>query len=177
VPVEVVVDAGDPRPGIVPIDLTDGVPPAIDAPAPATVTGRVVDAGGVDPVGGADVRAIPVGALAAVELGQLHTAAAADGTFTLPAAAGASYQLVIVDRTGAHALRRSDLLVTGSTPLGDLALPDGLRLRGQVRVGASDLPGVAISIFPEDGLHPSAEAVTNASGTYATTLYDPGLPE
>ena len=168
-------------PGVVAVDLTSAAPAVIDAPAGASLTGRVIGPDGT-PVVGADLRAAPVGALAAADLGQAHAVADAAGTFALPVAGGGAYELVIVDRNRQLALLRTQIVVAGSASLGDLELPDGLTLRGTVRLNGSSAAGAAVTIFcesctDEDRDRPAAESGTDGGGTFRATVLDPGLPE
>lgn len=180
-PASAIVSPASGAPGVVAIDLTTAAPAAIDAPAGATLTGRVVGPDGA-PVAGADLRAVPTGALAAAELGQVHVLADGTGTFALPVAGGASYELVIADRSRQLALLRTAVVVTGAASLGDLELPDGLTLRGNLRLTGSTLAGAAVTIFcescPDDERDlPAAESATDGGGTFRATVVDPGLPE
>ncbi|MCB9561720.1 MAG: carboxypeptidase regulatory-like domain-containing protein [Kofleriaceae bacterium] len=172
-----VVEAGAGA-GLVTIDLTAATPATIAAAAPATVTARVVDADGA-PVAGADVRAVPVDALAAAVATQVHVTSAADGTVAMPLAGGGGYQVVVVDRGGGHALRRA-AVVASSTDLGDLALPDGLRFTGTISLQGATPSGVAVTVYCQDcaaadRARPAAEAATDDGGRFRATLVDPGV--
>ena len=180
-PASAIVTPASGAPGVVSVDLTTAAPAAIDAPAGATLTGRVVGPDGLA-VGSADLRAIPSGALAAAEMGQVHALADGAGSFSLPLAGGGAYELVISDRARQLALLRTALVVAGPASLGDLELPDGLTLRGNVRLNGSTLAGAAVTIFcetcPDDERDlPAAESSTDGGGTFRATVVDPGLPQ
>jgi len=168
--------AGAGAPGVVAVVL--GTPPAtIDAPAGVARTGRVVDPDGA-PLATAELRAIPTGALAAADDDQLHVYVAADGTFTLPLAGGGEYELTVRDRAGR--LARLDTLVDGTAgSLGDLALPAGLTIVGEVRGPGGALPGTGITIYCggtcEERDRPVADAVSAAAGDFRATVVDPGV--
>jgi hypothetical protein len=160
-------------------DLTGAPPAPLDAPPGATLSGRVVDLAGT-PIERADLRAVPSGALAAAELDQIHVSAGVDGTFALPVAGGAQYELTILDPSGANALLRTPV-GTATTSLGDVALPDGLELRGFVRAGGQSALYTSITIFCETctddaRLRPAAECSTGDTGSFQATLVDPGVP-
>lgn len=176
---EAVVHAGSSW-GVVDVDLTTVAPAAITAPGAAAITGRVVDPQDA-PVTAAVLRVTPTGALGAAGALERTVAVAADGTFTVSLAGGGDHALVFVDRSGDQALLRTPLAVTGAASLGDLELPDGLRLTGKVAFTGGSAPGVAVTIFCEDcpaadQLLPAAEAATDTGGRYRATVLDPGVP-
>lgn len=180
-PASAIVSPASGAPGVVAVDLSSGAPAAIDAPAGATLTGRVIGPDGLA-VASADLRAVPSGALAAAEMGQVHVVADATGAFALPLAGGGAYELVITDRARQLALLRTALVVAGPASLGDLELPDGLTLRGNVRLSGSTLAGAAVTIFCEtcpadERDRPAAESSTDGGGTFRATVLDPGLPQ
>jgi hypothetical protein len=113
---------------------------------------------------------------------QVHVLADTTGAFTLPLAGGAAYELVISDRARQLALLRTALVVAGPASLGELELPDGLTLRGNVRLSGSTLAGAAVTIFcetcPDDERdRPAAESSSDGGGTFRATVVDPGLPQ
>jgi hypothetical protein len=179
-----VVIAGPAGVGTASIDLRGEVPATIDVPAGAAVTGRIVGPDGA-PVPGADLRAVPTGALAAAGAAEEHASAAADGQFGLLLAGGGRYELVARDRrrgAEALALRRVELAAVASGGLGDLALPAGLGLSGVVRLAGSPLVGAAVTVYAHceecpaiDRQRPVAEAATDGSGRFRAVVVDPGI--
>ncbi len=164
--------------GLVAVDLTAAPPAVVDGAAPLADAGRVVDGAGA-PIAGADVRAVPQGALAAAGAAEVHVVAAGDGTFTLPLAGRGAYELLVVDRGGGHALARVATVAQGEG-VGDVVLPDGLRLSGKVTYNGSVLPAVAVTVFCGDCTGPAralpaALAGTSSAGTYRATVVDPGV--
>ena len=177
---ELAVVGGPDTPTSTTIDLSTAAPAQIALPAPVTITGRAIGATG-EPIAGAVLEIAPAGALAS-SAGPRRVTAGDDGAFAFGAAPGGSYDLVLVDPAGAHARLRTTIAVVGATDLGDLALPDGLSLRGTVRLAGSSLPGTAVTILCEDcageaRARPAAETTTNAGGAFRATVLDPGLPE
>ena len=160
------------------IDLTAG-PAALDAPAPAALTGTVTDRGGA-PLGGVTVTAIVDGDLAHLGAPTAAAISGVDGRFALAVAGGATYELELRDPRAVVAPRR--LTAAGAAgDLGAIALPPAIRVRGTVRlVGQSvGLPDVGVSARCDactglDRSRPLGAGVTDVAGDFAVVIPDPG---
>lgn len=159
------------EPGAVAVlDLTAGAPApaALALAAPAPITGTLSPS-----LSNMRVVAVPRGAAARAGAATLQTTATG-GVFTLPAVAGADYDLVIDPPLGSSRAR-ARATATAPATLTDIAIPEGLELSGTVTVGGAPAPGVYLMFLcaactGPDAALPVAEALSGAGGSYRVRL-------
>lgn len=179
---QVAIQTSDGLTGLAAVDLSAGAPATIAVPAPATIEGRLVDAGGV-PLSGA-VRARPRGALAAAALGTASATIGADGTFALEVAGGVVFDLSLLPDEGRAGRVFLEATTVAGAPLalGDVAAPAAVTASGKLLLpGGEPVAGARLSLLCADcgGLEatrPLAEAVTDAAGRFSLRAADPGAP-
>lgn len=170
---------------VVAVDLTAGnpAPSTVQQIAPAQVTGLAVDEQG-GPLAGVQVVARPSGLLGGATGGAVIAQSGTDGRFTLPLAAGGSYELVLDQPDGDHALARRAITIPaagGAHDLGELALPDSVRVTGTVSIPnvGGGAAGVRLVLLCQDctgldAVQPVAEALTASDGSFVLRVPDPG---
>jgi hypothetical protein len=166
---------------VIAADFTTGAPAALDAPAMAALTARVVGPGGAtEPVAGARLIAIPRGDLALGQATPRSAIAATDGMVTLTVAPGGTYDLVIDDPARIRARRW--LPAVGAGALGTIALDPAHRILGALREpgGAIAASSTAVEAFCTgcsgiDAQRPAGESATNLAGEFALAVRDPGI--
>lgn len=164
---------------VVPVDLTTAAPAAINAPAMAPLTARVVGPLG-ETIGGSRVIAIPVGPLAAATAAPAVGTTAGDGTVTLPVAPGGSYDVVVDDP---HRLwARQWVTAVGAGALGDVIVQPAMRVIGTIKQpgGNTGARSSAVAFYCYDctGIaaeRPVGESGTSSTGGFALVVTDPGV--
>jgi hypothetical protein len=185
---DIVIEPRDEQASWLSVDLRAGEPsPAsLRALAPAILTGRVVDSTGA-PVASVDIAALPSAAFGLPGSAPISRATtAADGSFALSASPGLAYELAIAP-TASTGLARSRAQViapmSGTTPLGDLAVADAISVGGEVSVnGIGGAAGAHVMLVCADctgsaALTPVAEAITGIGGVFSLAVPDPGVGE
>jgi hypothetical protein len=109
------------------------------------------------------------------------------GYFSLEVVAGARYEVRLSPPAGGRALARRVLpavtpaapshLLQGAGPAGELVLPAGLSVSGQVLFQSGGLGGVLVQAIPSDlpGEPVLAETVTDLNGAFTLVMPDPGV--
>jgi hypothetical protein len=174
-PLTAVIEATPGDVALAALDLTAGVPATVDAPPMITATGRVASATGAS-LGGAQLTATPLGALALAGIPARTASAAADGTFALPLASGGHVALRVLDPAGrGAALELADVTAVPAT----LNLPAAVRLSGTLLGRNGKLIGAAVQVLCGGctgvaRTRPLAEAATNISGDFVVAVPDAG---
>jgi hypothetical protein len=172
--------ATDGGPGAVAtFDATTATPAALAGATPRAVVATLTDRSGT-PIAGAAVDATVTGDLAHPGAPHATATSAGDGRLTLALAAGASYELTIIDRRGA----RHRLPIGGvAVDLGAIALAPSSLVRGELRlvgmsVGLADAAVTALcaSCTGLDRSRPLGETATDAAGTFTLAIPDPTPP-
>ncbi|MEZ4400238.1 MAG: hypothetical protein R3B06_09475 [Kofleriaceae bacterium] len=166
--------------GVALLTVTPTAPVAIDAPAAVHATAAITAAAAV--VAGAQATAVIDGDLAHLGAPVVRATADGDGRLDLALAAGATYQVTLVDPRGGAATRR--LALAGvATDLGAVELPAAIRVFGELRVVGQSvgLAAAAVTALCDDcaGLDrsdPLGAAVTDATGAFAVAVPDPSMP-
>lgn len=163
---------------VVPLDTSDGVPAAIDAPPMESIEPFVVGSFGLE-LPGAILEVVPVGALAMAGVPRHQVTVGSDGRASTALASGGRYDLRFQDPR----LRGGQLIVadrTAATVAGEYRLPESLQLTGTLLLGGMQpLGGALVQILCDacNGIErakPIAEAVSDATGGFVLSVPDPG---
>ena len=146
----------------------------------AGVLGRLIDAGSAEPVAGAVVRLLPVGAAVLDALrfeGPAHATTDERGEFSVAGLDPGAYDLVIRHRDYPPSTRRVALEHPIPDDLGDLTLTVGARLSGAVRSReGAPRPAARIEVVPTEGegLEPVASTTSDDEGRFSGLRLQPG---
>jgi hypothetical protein len=177
--VRAVVDVGNGDVNVATVNTSGCSVPAIDAVAPTTVTGTLIDGNGNALVGGR-IEAIPSNydILATAGILRVEATSTANGMFSLPLAAGAEYNVTFSD-PHAHSAPLTVTRVTAAGVPTTALLGKAIKLSGDVVVigNANPVIGASIQILAltagaSDA--PLAETASTETSTYAVGIPDPG---
>lgn len=147
---------------------------------PALVQGRAVGVAGEN-LGGILVTASPRGLLAPSPSAGAATTTAEDGTFTLPLAPGAGYEIGFESAARSHGGKRVSItapLAGQSLDLAPVTLPEAVRLIGDVAISGAIGSAAGVTVLATclecDFATPLAETVTDSNGTFVLAV--PILP-
>ncbi len=156
------------------LDTSTCAAQTIVAPPPVANTGVVV--AGTTPLPNARVEATPTGTLALATLVPIDAMTAADGSFTLPLASGASYDIRVNDLRGAP-FEVPDVTMAPTS----IVLGAALAIDGTVSVlgGASNVAGAAVELLCAsctgvDADRPITQTASDVQGHYELSVADPG---
>jgi|HubBroStandDraft_6_1064221.scaffolds.fasta_scaffold34822_3 hypothetical protein len=142
--------------------------------APPQVANAGIVAVGTTPLANARVEATPAGTLALATLVPIDAMTASDGSFTLPFASGAAYDVRVNDLRGAPFAALDVATVPASITLGS-----GLVIEGKVSVLGSVVTGAAVELLCAsctglDADRPIMQTATDTQGQYELSVADPG---
>lgn len=176
-PLSAVVDLGSGDLSLVALDTSACAAQTIDAPAPATVDGTIVDGNGALLAGGM-IEATPVGDLALAGVPQLVTASGQGGAYALSLATGGHYDVTFSDPHARSAPLALSNVAAAGVPTTAL-LGKALRLSGDVSVigNANPVINASIQVFAltaGPSTPPLGETASTQTSTYAVGIPDPG---
>lgn len=173
----------EPSPGdlaVTALDLTSGVPAAIDAPAMIAISTKLQQ-NATTPLPGAQLDAIPVGALAQANAPTVRFTAGAGGMVTGSLASGGHYDLRFSDPGARAAARTTDRDKTAAQIAGVYTLPEAIEVRGTLTVlgTSTPIPNAAVQILCAtctgvEADRPIAETASGPSGDFKLAVPDPG---
>lgn len=172
-----VVDLGNNDLSLSALDTSTCVAQTIDAPAPATVDGTIVDGNGALLVGGM-VEATPVGDLSLAGVPQLVWTSDQSGAYALQLATGGHYDVTFSD-PHAHSAPLALANVTAAGVPTTALLGKALKLSGNVSVlgNANPVIDASIQVFSltaGPSTSPLGETASTQTSTYAVGIPDPG---
>ena len=179
-PVSAVVTVAPGDLAVTPLALGTTVPTDITAPAMVPFSTRGLSPATGAGIDGVTLDLVPRAALADAGAPILHVVGAATGALTGQLASGGHYDARWSDPNSGSA-PRTDLDVTATNLAGAYTLPRALFLTGELAVpgNPNPIPRAAVQVLCRDCLgidhdRPIAEASSDALGTFAIALPDPG---
>jgi hypothetical protein len=173
----------EPTPGdvaVTAIDLTSAVPAAIDAAAMLAISTRLQETA-TTPLPGAQLDAIPVGALAQANVPTVRFTAGANGAITGNLASGGHYDLRFSDPGARVAAKTDDRDKTAAQIAAVYTLPKAIEIRGTLTIlgTTTPIPNAAVQILCAsctgvEADRPIAETASGPSGDFKVAVPDPG---
>jgi hypothetical protein len=173
----------EPVPGdvaVTAIDLTTSAPAAIDAAAMLAISTRLQKDAST-PLPGAQLDAIPVGALAQANVPTVRFTAVANGAITGSLASGGHYDLRFSDPGARVAAKTDDRDRTAAQIAATYTLPAAIEIRGTLTIlgTTTPIPNAAVQILCAsctgvEADRPIAETASGPSGDFTLAVPDPG---
>jgi len=168
----------EPSPGDVAVsalNLTTGVPAAIDAPSMQPISTKIHDQTSAL-IPGATLDALPIGALQLAGTSAIHATSVAGGNLTTSFAAGGQYDLRFMDPAGRGGLLKVPGVTSATIAQNHTLLP-ATKVSALVK-GTSAIRGASVQILCSacTGLErsrPIAEGITGIDGRFSLAVPDP----
>jgi hypothetical protein len=162
------------------VDTTACAAQTIDAPAQIAASGVILDST-QQPIAGARVEAVPVGALAMANLIPIEATTSTTGAYSLALASGGHYELRMFDPGGRGAPVNFSDLVAAGVPATQ-ALAPALAITGMVSVlnDANAIANASVQLLCSGctgvaASQPIAQTATDITGEYRIAVADPGM--